>query len=87
MIIALTRRADASDLDVLAVLWEVREAADRATAESIAGLRARGVPWSALADGTGLTRQGLCQWYLRRAGDAQRLDLLTEGPRSPGGMP
>jgi hypothetical protein len=76
MITALTRRAGASDIDVLGALWEVREAADRATVEAIDGLRARGYLWADLADVVGITRQGLTQWHDRRVRQPARNEML-----------
>jgi hypothetical protein len=85
MITALTRRAGGSDIDVLAALWEVRVAADRATVEAIDGLRAKGLSWAALADEVGASRQALCQWHQRRAGRFGVNDPLTAESRSSGG--
>ena len=88
MITALSRRAGASDIDVLAVLWEVRDAADLAAVEAIGRLRAKGIPWSALADVLGAAnRQTLCQWYQRNAARFGVNDPLTPGSRSPGWVP
>jgi hypothetical protein len=84
MITALSRRAGASDLDVLAVLWEVREAADQATADAIGGLHARGYPWAALADVVGVSRQALAQWHGRRVRQPERNEKLHSEQRSPG---
>jgi hypothetical protein len=84
MITALTRRAGGSDLDALGVLWEVRSAADEATAAAIGQLRDKGLSWAVLAGYTGTSRQALCQWHQRRAGRSGVNDLLTPDPRSPG---
>jgi hypothetical protein len=87
MITALSRRAGGSDLDVLGVLWEVRSAADEATAGAIGQLRDKGLSWAVLAGYTGTSRQALCQWHQRRAGRFGVNDLLTPNPRSAGGRP
>jgi hypothetical protein len=86
MITALSRRAGASDIDVLGVLWEVREAADLAAVEAIGRLHARGLSWAVLADTLGAgNRQTLCQWYQRNARRFAVNDPLTAESRSPGG--
>jgi hypothetical protein len=87
MITALSRRAGASDIDVLAVLWEVREAADQATVEAIDRLRSREVPWAALAAVVGKSRHDLWQWHQRRVRRSSVHDSGTLRPRSPGGVP
>ena len=88
MIASLSRRAGASDIDVLGVLWEVRASADQATADAIGELHGRGLSWAVLAEAVGVRdRQTLCQWYQRRAGRPGVSDPLTPGSRSPGGWP
>jgi hypothetical protein len=81
MIAALVRRAGGSDLDTLAVLWEVRSAADQATAGAIDHLRAKGIPWAVLADQTGTSRQAITQWHGRAVRRFERNGSL----RSEGG--
>jgi len=86
MITALSRRAGASDIDVLGVLWEVRAAADQATADAIGELHARGLSWAALAEAVGVRdRQTLYDWWRRRRVQPGVSELLTPNPRSPGG--
>jgi hypothetical protein len=66
MIRAMSGRAGSSDLAEFALLWEVRAEADRAAAEAIDTLRAKGFSWTELAAETDITRQGLTQWRNRR---------------------
>jgi hypothetical protein len=88
MITALSRRAGASDIDVLAVLWEVRDAADRATFEAIGRLIGKeGISWAVLADAVGLARHDLYQRHQRWARRFGVHDPGTAEPRPPGDLP
>ncbi len=81
MIRAIPRRAGDSDLVEFAMLWEVRAEADRAAADAIDRLRAKGFSWAELSAETGLTRQGLAQWRERRPARSGCQHLLRGDPR------
>ena len=66
-----------SDYDAFGVLWEVRASADQACADAIGQLRAEGFSWAFLSHETGLSRQGLAQWYGRRSERSECKHLLT----------
>jgi hypothetical protein len=60
------RRVGASDIEELAALWEIREAADNAMVDVVDGLRAAGFSWAQMASRVGVSRQALTQWRGRR---------------------
>ena len=63
------------------MLWEVRAEADRAAADAIDRLRAKGFSWAELSAETGLSRQGLAQWRGRRPARSGCQHLLRGDPR------
>jgi hypothetical protein len=67
MIRTLARRVGASDIDELGALWEVRKEADRAAADAIDGLRAKGFSWAAIGAAAGLSAPGAYQWRRRHS--------------------
>lgn len=54
---ALSKRVGEADPEDLAEMVELRGEVDKAIAEAVAGMRARGVPWSDIGRATGMTRQ------------------------------
>ena len=81
MIRAMARRVGASDIAEFGLVWEIMHEAERAVFASITELRAKGFSWAEIATETGQTRQGLTQWYQRRAAKFGGNDVLpSESP-------
>lgn len=71
---AYSRRVgDADEVD-LAAMMSVRLEMDRAVVLAIAGQRERGVSWSTIGAGMGMTKQGAEQWF-RRTVRTLQMDL------------
>jgi hypothetical protein len=68
MIRTYAQRVGVADIDNLAPMWEVRQAADEAVTEAITELRAAGFSWADLAARLGTSRQAVQQWHARRSG-------------------
>lgn len=65
---AAGRRVADSDEAELAALLELREEVDRAVDVAVAGMRARGLSWTWIGQGVGMTRQAARQrWGQREA--------------------
>jgi len=74
MVRALATRVGGSDIATFGALWELRAETDRAIAEAIDDLHAKGFSYTDLAAETGWTRQGMRQWHLRHGGQASDYD-------------
>jgi hypothetical protein len=73
MIRALAARYGGAEAGVVALLWEVRQAADEATCRAIDDALEQGHSYATLSAQVGVRRQSLWEWHHRRRGVRKNL--------------
>lgn len=81
MVRRMARVVGGNDIAEYGLMWRMISEAEAAAVLATGRLRAAGFSWTELARETGLTRQGLAQWYARNTAEGDAEVGAEEVPR------